>query len=115
MLHVIAHLRYAQSTGRLKSRSGNNKRKTLPSDWLDRAHAEDADGRQGDACLTRRRTSRVLLLFVVQFSVQTFIVFMPVSASVRVLKVPLSTTVVVVVVGLLSTIVHFFVVASLTT
>jgi hypothetical protein len=32
-------------------------------------------------------------------SVQTFIVFMPVSASVLVLKVPLSITVVVVVVG----------------
>ena len=42
-------------------------------------------------------------------------VFMPVSASVRVLKVPLSTTVVVVVVGFLSTMVHFFVVVSRTT
>jgi hypothetical protein len=50
-----------------------------------------------------------------QFSVQTLMLFIPVSASVRVLKVPLSTTVVVVVVGLLSTMVHFFVVASLTT
>src|SRR3954468_813310 len=47
--------------------------------------------------------------------VQTFMVFMPVSASVLVLNVPLSTIVVVVVVGLLSTIVHFFVVASRTT
>jgi hypothetical protein len=40
--------------------------------------------------------------------VQTFIVFMPVSASVLVLNVPLSTTVVVVVAGFLSTMVHFF-------
>jgi len=38
-------------------------------------------------------------------------VFMPVSASVFVLKIPLSTMVVVVVVGLVSTIVHFSVVA----
>ena len=37
------------------------------------------------------------------------------ASSVRVLKVPLSTIVVVVVVGFLSTIVHFFVVASRTT
>ena len=37
--------------------------------------------------------------------------FMPVSASVFVLKMPLSTTVVVVVVGFLSTTVHFLVVA----
>jgi hypothetical protein len=50
-----------------------------------------------------------------QFSVQTFMVFMPVSASVLVLNVPLSTIVVVVVVGFLSTIVHFLVVASRTT
>ena len=49
------------------------------------------------------------------FADQTFMVFMPVSASVLVLNVPLSTTVVVVVVGLVSTIVHFFVVASRTT
>jgi len=48
-------------------------------------------------------------------SVQTFIDFMPVSASAFVLKIPLSTTVVVVVVGFLSTTVHFLVVASLTT
>lgn len=41
-------------------------------------------------------------------------VFMPVSASVFVLKMPLSA-IVVVVVGFLSTIVHFFVVASRTT
>jgi hypothetical protein len=41
------------------------------------------------------------------YCVQTFMVFMPVSASVLVLKVPLSTMVVVVVVGLLSTTVHF--------
>jgi hypothetical protein len=47
--------------------------------------------------------------------VQTFIVFMPVSASVLVLKVPLSTTVVVVVVGFELTTVHFFVDASRTT
>src|SRR4051794_4923299 len=47
--------------------------------------------------------------------VQTFMDFMPVSASVRVLKVPSSTMVVVVVVGFLSTMVHFFVVVSLTT
>ena len=40
--------------------------------------------------------------------------FMPVSASVLVLNVPLSTTVVVVVVGFLSTIVHFLVEASRT-
>jgi len=39
------------------------------------------------------------------FSVQTFMDFMPVSASVLVLNVPLSTTVVVVVVG-------FFIVSS---
>ena len=44
-----------------------------------------------------------------QFSVQTFMVFMPVSASVLVLNMPLSTTVVVVVVGFLSTMVHFLV------
>jgi hypothetical protein len=50
-----------------------------------------------------------------QFSVQTLIDFMPVSASVRVLNVPLSTTVVVVVVGFLSTMVHFLVDASRTT
>jgi len=49
-----------------------------------------------------------------QFSVQTFIVFMPVSASVLVLNTPLST-IVVVVVGFLSTMVHFLVVASRTT
>ncbi len=49
-----------------------------------------------------------------QFSVQTFIVFIPVSASVLVLNTPLST-IVVVVVGFLSTMVHFLVVASLTT
>ena len=42
-------------------------------------------------------------------------VFMPVSASVLVLNVPLSTIVVVVVVGLVSTTVHFLVVASRTT
>jgi hypothetical protein len=47
--------------------------------------------------------------------VQTFMVFMPVSASVLVLNVPLSTMVVVVVVGLVSTTVHFLVVASRTT
>ena len=49
-----------------------------------------------------------------QFVVQTFMVFMLVSASVLVLKVPLSTIVVVVVVGLVSTMVHFLVVASRT-
>jgi hypothetical protein len=38
-----------------------------------------------------------LLLIEDQFSVQTFIVFMPVSASVLVLNTPLSTIVVVVV------------------
>jgi len=47
--------------------------------------------------------------------VQTFIDFMPVSASVLVLNTPLSTTVVVVVAGFLSTMVHFFVEASRTT
>jgi hypothetical protein len=41
--------------------------------------------------------------FEAYFSVQTFMVFMPVSASVLVLNIPLSTTVVVVVVGFLST------------
>jgi hypothetical protein len=40
---------------------------------------------------------RELLLIEDQFSVQTFIVFMPVSASVLVLNTPLSTIVVVVV------------------
>ncbi len=49
-----------------------------------------------------------------QFSVQTFMVFIPVSASVLVLNTPLST-IVAVVVGFLSTMVHFLVVASLTT
>ena len=60
--------------------------------------------------------SRVCAFFIAdQFSVQTLMVFMPVSASVLVLKVPLSTIVVVVVVGFLSTIVHFLVEASRTT
>jgi hypothetical protein len=53
--------------------------------------------------------------FEAYFSVQTFMVFMPVSASVLVLNVPLSTTVVVVVAGFLSTTVHFLVEASRTT
>jgi hypothetical protein len=44
--------------------------------------------------------------------VQTFMVFMLVSASVLVVNVPLSTIVVVVDVGLVSTTVHFPVVAS---
>src|SRR5713226_8334946 len=45
--------------------------------------------------------------FEAYFSVQTFMDFMPVSASVLVSNVPLSTTVVVVAVGFLSTTVHF--------
>ena len=49
------------------------------------------------------------------YVVQTFMVFMPVSASVQVSNVPLSTMVTVVVVGLVSTTVHFLVVASRTT
>jgi hypothetical protein len=53
--------------------------------------------------------------FEAYFSVQTFMDFMPVSASVLVLNVPLSTTVVVVVVGFLSTTEHFLVEASRTT
>jgi hypothetical protein len=53
--------------------------------------------------------------FEAYFSVQTFMDFMPVSASVLVLNVPLSTTVVVEVVGFLSTTVHFLVEASRTT
>ena len=65
------------------------------------------EGRSGAAALSPGRVCR--------YSLQTFMVFMPVSASVLVLNVPLSTIVVVVVVGLLSTIVHFFVVASRTT
>jgi hypothetical protein len=53
--------------------------------------------------------------FEAYFSVQTFMDFMPVSASVLVLNVPLSTTVVVEVVGFLSTTEHFLVEASRTT
>ena len=62
-----------------------------------------------------RQTLQSKAVFQTYCCVQTFIVFMPVSASVFVLKVPLSTIVVVVVVGLVSTIVHFLVVASRTT
>jgi hypothetical protein len=51
--------------------------------------------------------------FEAYFFVQTFMDFMPVSASV--LNVPLLTTVVVVAVGFLSTTVHFVVEASRTT
>lgn len=53
--------------------------------------------------------------YLYQSVVQTFMVFMLVSASVLNLNTPLSTTVVVVVVGFLSTMVHFLVLASLTT
>lgn len=67
---------------------------------------------QSGALIVHR--ARELVLIADQFSVQTFIVFMPVWASVLVLNTPLSTTVVVVV-GFLSTMVHFLVVASLTT
>jgi hypothetical protein len=50
------------------------------------------------------------------YFVQTFMVFIPVSASVRVLNtLPSPTTTVVVVVGFLSTMVHFFVEVSCTT
>src|SRR3954447_15102876 len=83
-------------------------RKTLSNDEFDRVTQKDrraapaaADGGPSRIC------GRQL--------VQTFIDFMPVSASVRVLKVPLSTMVVVVVVGFLSTMVHFFVAVSRTT
>jgi hypothetical protein len=87
-----------------------------PTDY--REKALPIANRQG-RILPQQSASRLRLLYRFpdrdsQFSVQTFIVFMPVSASVRVLKTPLST-IVVVVVGFLSTMVHFLVVASLTT
>lgn len=50
-----------------------------------------------------------------QLDEQTLTDFMPVSASTRVLYIPLPTTVVSVVVGFLSTIVHFLVFTSCTT
>jgi hypothetical protein len=61
------------------------------------------------------RATTIRNLFFAYFSVQTLMLFMPVSASVLVLNVSLSTTVVVVAVGFLSTTVHFLVEASRTT
>ena len=70
-------------------------------------HYFNEKGRGNTAALSPGRVCR--------YSVQTLVVFMPVSASVLVLKMPLSTIVVVVVVGLVSTTVHFLVVVSRTT
>jgi len=93
------------------------------ADWLRAAGASDrpiADlkaKRKGPATIKDgdRATTVPSLFSEAYFSVQTFMVFMPVSASVLDLNVPLSTTVVVVVVGFLSTTVHFLVEASRTT
>ena len=85
--------------------------KTLPRSTR-QGYAERSTDAQGEGLGGPSRTA----LFADKCQLQTFIVFMPVSASVLVLKMPLSTTVVVVVVvGFLSTIVHFLVVASRTT
>ena len=70
-------------------------------------HYFNEKGRSNAAALSPGRVCR--------YCVQTFMVFMPVSASVFVLNVPLSTIVVVVVVGLVSTTVHFLVALSCTT
>jgi hypothetical protein len=70
-------------------------------------HYFNEKGRSNAAALSPGRDCR--------YCVQTFMVFMPVSASVFVLNVPLSTIVVVVVVGLVSTTVHFLVALSCTT
>jgi hypothetical protein len=93
------------------------------ADWLgasgpgDRPIADLKAKRKGPAAIRDgdRATAVRSLFSEAYFSVQTFMVFMPVSASVLVLNIPLSTTVVVVVVGFLSTTVHFLVVASRTT
>jgi hypothetical protein len=94
------------------------------ADWLHAAGASDrpiADlwkaKRKGPATIQDgdRATTVPSLFSEAYFSVQTFMDFMPVSASVLVLNIPLSTTVVVVVVGFLSTTVHFLVEASRTT
>jgi hypothetical protein len=73
----------------------------------------EIDERQVGTLIARREVCEDFT----QFSVQTFMVFIPVSASVLVLNTPspITVVVVVVVVGFLSTIVHFFVVVSLTT
>ena len=70
-------------------------------------HYFNEKGRSNAAALSPGRVCR--------YCVQTFMLFMPVSASVFVLNVPLSTIVVVVVVGLVSTTVHFLVAVSCTT
>jgi hypothetical protein len=70
-------------------------------------HYFNEKGRSNAAALSPGRVCR--------YCVQTFMLFMPVSASVFVLNVPLSTIVVVVVVGLVSTTVHLLVAASRTT
>src|SRR3954470_14474633 len=87
------------------------KRKALPRGSSAGSRRKSTDAQAGgrwwsiEDCVSSRSTG--------QFSVQTFIVFMPVSASVLVLNTPLST-IVVVVVDFLSTMVHFFVVPSRT-
>ena len=90
---------------------GTAQKQTLPT-VSSTGSRREIDERQVGTLIARREVCEDFT----QFSVQTFMVFIPVSASVLVLNTPSPiTVVVVVVVGYLSTIVHFFVVVSLTT
>jgi hypothetical protein len=120
-LTANAHQRRQRAT---PSGGSNASQKSNP--WLiglarpasgDRPFADLKEKRKGPATIQDgdRATAVRSLFSEAYFSVQTFMVFMPVSASVLDLNIPLSTTVVVVVVGFLSTTVHFLVVASRTT